>query len=60
MQTATHIIEEDRFKYMDSGEGEVLVLLHGLFGGLSNFGPLIQHFETKLNVVVPILRLRLP
>jgi len=55
MQAATHIIEEGKFKYMESGEGEPLVLLHGLFGGLSNFAPLIQHFEKRLNVVVPIL-----
>lgn len=55
MQAVTHIIEEGKFKYMESGEGETLILLHGLFGGLSNFAPLIQHFERKLNIVVPIL-----
>ena len=26
----------DKFKYLEEGEGEPLVLLHGLFGALSN------------------------
>jgi pimeloyl-ACP methyl ester carboxylesterase len=29
--------------------------LHGLFGALSNFEDLIQHFGSKYNVIVPIL-----
>ena len=50
------IIEEGRFKYLETkGEGDVLVLLHGLFGALSNFEGIINHFQGKLNVVVPIL-----
>lgn len=50
------IIEEGRFKYVETkGEGAPLVLLHGLFGALSNFEGIINHFQDKLNVVVPIL-----
>mgnify|MGYP000067356453 CR=1 FL=1 len=55
MQTKTNIKEEGKFKYTESGNGEVLVLLHGLFGGLSNFEHLVKHFHNKLNIVVPIL-----
>jgi len=31
------IKEENKFKFIEEGEGEPLVLLHGLFGALSNF-----------------------
>lgn len=31
------------------------MLLHGLFGGLSNFGDVIDHFSADYNVVVPTL-----
>ncbi|MCB0568664.1 MAG: alpha/beta hydrolase [Phaeodactylibacter sp.] len=50
------IKKEGRFKYIESGGSEEnLVLLHGLFGALSNFEGIIQHFSGKYNVVVPIL-----
>ena len=39
------IHEEGQFKYIESQtSGETLLLLHGLFGGLSNFDNLIQSF----------------
>lgn len=47
----------DKFKYIEEGEGEPLVLLHGLFGALSNFKPLIEYFRNHNKVVVPILPL---
>lgn len=50
------IKEDGRFKYIESGGGEHnLLLLHGLFGALSNFEGIINHFSTHYNVVVPIL-----
>jgi pimeloyl-ACP methyl ester carboxylesterase len=50
------IIEEDGFKYIETGgEGTPLMLLHGLFGALSNFQDLVQHFSAKHNVVIPLL-----
>ncbi len=53
--TTTPFIQEGKFKYTESGEGEVLLLLHGLFGGLSNFEPLVGHFGSKVKVVLPVL-----
>lgn len=48
--------EEGNFKYIESEGGkEHLVLLHGLFGALSNFEGIINKFKDKYNVVVPIL-----
>lgn len=51
------IKQTGKFKYIEEGEGEPLLLLHGLFGALSNFTPMVQHFATKYKVVVPILPL---
>ena len=42
---------------MEVGEGETLLLLHGLFGALSNFSDLIEKFRATHKVVVPILPL---
>jgi pimeloyl-ACP methyl ester carboxylesterase len=47
----------DKFKYIEEGEGEPLILLHGLFGALSNFKDLIEYFRHHYKVVVPMLPL---
>lgn len=51
------IKEQDKFRYIEEGEGEPLVLLHGLFGALSNFRDLIEAFRHQYKVVVPMLPL---
>ena len=51
------ITEENGFKYVEEGEGDVLMLLHGLFGALSNFFDIIEHFKATHKVVIPILPL---
>ena len=51
------IKEDDKFRFIEEGEGEPLVLLHGLFGALSNFSGLIDYFRQYNKVVVPILPL---
>jgi pimeloyl-ACP methyl ester carboxylesterase len=47
--------EENSFKYIDEGEGEVLLLLHGLFGALSNWSSVTEHFSKNYRVVIPML-----
>ncbi len=47
--------EEHGFSYIDEGEGEVLLLLHGLMGGLSNWEEVIEEFSKKYRVLLPIL-----
>jgi 2-hydroxy-6-oxonona-2,4-dienedioate hydrolase len=49
--------KEGKFEYLEVGEGETLMLLHGLFGALSNFSDLIEKFKHTHKVVVPILPL---
>jgi pimeloyl-ACP methyl ester carboxylesterase len=51
------IKQDGKFKYIEEGEGEPLMLLHGLFGALSNFMDLINHFKKTHKVVVPMLPL---
>lgn len=48
---------QDKFRFIEEGNGEPLVLLHGLFGALSNFQSLIEYFRHHNKVVVPILPL---
>ncbi|HRH48472.1 MAG TPA: alpha/beta hydrolase [Panacibacter sp.] len=47
----------DKLRFIEEGEGEPLVLLHGLFGALSNFQYIIEHFRNSYKVVVPLLPL---
>ena len=47
--------EEKGFKYLEIGEGEPLVILHGIMGGLSNFNEVIDHFKDKFKVYMPEL-----
>lgn len=51
------IQQEGKFKFIEVGTGEPLVLLHGLFGALSNFKDLIENFSQTHKVVVPMLPL---
>ncbi|MDQ3017014.1 MAG: alpha/beta fold hydrolase [Bacteroidota bacterium] len=49
--------QEQGFKYIETDPDKemTLLLLHGLFGALSNFKSIIDRFAGKANVVVPLL-----
>ena len=52
------IIDEGKFRYVESGEGKPMILLHGLMGGLSNFDGLLNYFpQHGYRVIVPELPL---
>jgi pimeloyl-ACP methyl ester carboxylesterase len=51
------IKQEEKFRFIEEGQGPPLVLLHGLFGALSNFADLIEYFRHHYRVVVPLLPL---
>lgn len=51
------IKEESGFKYIDEGEGEVLILLHGLMGALSNWTDVVNEFKKEYRVIIPLLPL---
>ena len=47
--------EEGGFRFIDEGQGETLLLLHGLFGALSNWDEVIEGFKDQYRVVIPVL-----
>ncbi|MDP5172458.1 MAG: alpha/beta fold hydrolase [Bacteroidia bacterium] len=46
---------EQGYQYVEAGEGPVLLLLHGLFGALSNFMDVFEAFSPHYRVVIPLL-----
>jgi len=52
-----HLIsEEGNYRYIETNPGkETIMLLHGLFGALSNFKGIFDRFGENYNVVIPIL-----
>lgn len=51
----SNIIELGAYRYVEEGEGTPLVLLHGLFGALSNFAEVRAHFSKSFRVITPML-----
>ena len=48
--------KEDRYSYIEIGEGQPIIVLHGLMGGLSNFDGVVQFFSQKgYKVIIPEL-----
>ncbi|MEQ6119508.1 alpha/beta hydrolase [Reichenbachiella sp. MALMAid0571] len=55
MLQAIGMKEEQGFKYIDQGSGEILLLLHGLFGALSNWEEVVNKFSGKHRIIIPML-----
>jgi len=53
----THKLKkEGKFNYIEVGEGQPIIVLHGLMGGLSNFDGVTSFFSTKgYKVIIPEL-----
>jgi pimeloyl-ACP methyl ester carboxylesterase len=47
--------EEKGFSYIEEGQGEPLLLLHGLMGALSNWDDVIKEFSANYRVIIPVL-----
>ncbi len=43
------------FRYIDEGEGQPLLVLHGLFGALSNFDGVIEGFRHNSRIIIPVM-----
>ncbi|WP_374951893.1 alpha/beta fold hydrolase [Mucilaginibacter sp.] len=51
-----HALKEEKgFSYIEAGEGETLLLLHGLMGALSNWEDVVNEFSPHYRVILPIL-----
>ena len=42
--------EEGKFKWLEEGDGSPIILLHGLMGGVENFGDMVSHISKKHKV----------
>ncbi|QDO95667.1 alpha/beta hydrolase [Formosa sediminum] len=53
----THRLKKEKnFSYLEVGEGQPIIVLHGLMGGLSNFDAVSDYFSTKgYKIVIPVL-----
>jgi pimeloyl-ACP methyl ester carboxylesterase len=50
------LIKEGKFSYLEAGEGQPIILLHGLMGALSNFEGVLNHFSAiGYKVLIPEL-----
>lgn len=47
--------EEAGYKFIDQGQGETVLLLHGLFGALSNWEGVVNRFSKNYRVIIPML-----
>ena len=43
------------YEFVDEGQGPILLLLHGLFGALSNWQDVVQEFAPDHRVIIPLL-----
>jgi len=50
-----NIKRENNFQFIDEGKGPVMVLLHGLFGALSNWVDVVDRFSKNYRVVIPLM-----
>jgi len=53
---SNNLIKEGKFSYIEAGEGQPIIILHGLMGALSNFEGVFNYFSSKgYKVIIPIL-----
>jgi len=52
---ALEVKEDNGFRFVDEGQGPAMVLLHGLFGALSNWEGVVNRFSKSYRVVIPML-----
>ncbi|MDH3712112.1 MAG: alpha/beta hydrolase [Cyclobacteriaceae bacterium] len=49
------VYQDEQFQFIDEGKGQVLLLLHGLFGALSNWEGVVHRFKDRYRVLIPLL-----
>ena len=50
------LTQDSNYTYLEKGEGQPIVILHGLMGGLSNFAGVHEHFPANgYQVIIPEL-----
>ncbi|MDW5287917.1 alpha/beta hydrolase [Formosa sp. PL04] len=53
----THRLKKEKnFSYIEVGEGQPIIVLHGLMGGLSNFDAVSDYFSARgYKIIIPVL-----
>ena len=49
------IKRDNNFQFIEEGNGQTLILLHGLFGALSNWTDVVERFSKNYRVVIPLM-----
>lgn len=49
------IQQHENFEWVEKGDGPPIILLHGLFGALSNFKDVFDSFSKEYRVIIPLL-----
>lgn len=49
------IKKQGNYQFIDEGSGEILLMLHGLFGALSNWEGVINRFKKDYRVIIPLM-----
>ena len=53
---SSKLIEDGKYSYVEAGEGQPIIVLHGLMGALSNFDGVLNYFsENGYRVIIPEL-----
>ncbi|MHB1146829.1 MAG: alpha/beta fold hydrolase [Lutibacter sp.] len=53
---SSKLIEDGKYSYVEAGEGQPIIVLHGLMGALSNFDGVLNYFSEKgYKVIIPEL-----
>ena len=55
MKADYHLKKSGPYQYIDEGSGRIVLLLHGLFGALSNWEGVINKFRQNFRVIIPML-----
>lgn len=55
MLEVANIKEEGEFQFIEEGEGKIMLLLHGLFGALSNWESVVDRFSSEYKIIIPML-----
>lgn len=55
MLEVANLKEEGGYQLIEEGEGKVMLLLHGLFGALSNWERVVERFSHEYKIIIPML-----
>jgi pimeloyl-ACP methyl ester carboxylesterase len=55
-----NLVRENGFEYIEEGQGPTLLLLHGLFGALSNWNEVLRECSKEYRVLIPLIPIYQP